>query len=374
MGAIYFSDRIINCHVHCNSFPVLFRVRADWFHSGICLLKIEFPVLLGDIGGTNARFAFIHDSSSEAVFFEPVRVGAYDTLELALEDGVLPALDTAPATMLLAVATPLVGDVFRLTNANWTISPSSVIEQFGLRELILMNDFAAQALAAFALQGDELAPLGDGRQLDGYPKVIIGPGTGLGISSAIHVEGKWAILAGEGGHIDLGPRTEREYAVWAHLEKANGRISAELAVSGRGLENLYQAICRIDGVAYRGETAAQISRAAINDTTPQAREAVDLFITLLARISGDMALLTLAMGGVYLAGGIVAKMLPAIRAERFRAEFEDKAPHQAILRSVPVNIMMHPAAALLGLAVCVRRAEMFSVEHSALRFRSGKIM
>jgi glucokinase len=338
---------------------------------GGAAMQIKFPVLVGDIGGTNARFALLRDARSEARLFEPVQVARFAMLEEAVRHCLRGEARGLPATMILAVATPLVGEAFRLTNASWEITPQRIIGDFGLSELILMNDFTAQGLAILAVDAAHLVPVGAGAPLEGHPFVVIGPGTGLGISNVVKVGRKWAVIPGEGGHVDLGPRSAREHALWPHLETAEGRVSAELAVSGRGLENLYRAICAVDGAPCDLRQAAHISQAGIENTTPQAAEAVSLFLTLLARIAGDMALITLARGGVYIAGGIAAKLLPAMDADRFRASFEDKAPHQAILRSIAVRVVTHPAAALLGMMACARNLRLVSLDNASRRFRSG---
>ncbi|MCB1459163.1 MAG: glucokinase [Nitratireductor sp.] len=328
----------------------------------------SFPVLVGDIGGTNARFAMVENSRSAAIGFDPVRIEDFPDLDSAIDKAVLSHTGLRPRSMMLAIATPLVGSTFRLTNGAWTISPSQTIARFGLSSMTLMNDFAAQGLAALALSREHLSPIGDAQILENHPKVVIGPGTGLGIAQVINVSGKWAVIPGEGGHVDLGPRTPRETAIWEFLRKENGRMSAENALSGRGLENLYQAISRVEGLDGPHLGASQISAQAGDGSNPHAREAVELFLTLLARIAGDMAILTLARGGIYVAGGIGAKMLPMIRSSEFRKAFEDKAPHEEIMRSIPVNVMTHPTPALEGLAACVRDAGRFSLEGATLHF------
>jgi glucokinase len=145
-------------------------------------------------------------------------------------------------------------------------------------------------------------------------------------------------------------------------------MSAEEALSGRGIENLYAAICTADGKPGLSLDAATISAAAISGTDPQAREAIDLFFTLLGRVAGDLALLTLARGGVYLAGGIAQKLLPAIDRARFHEAFSDKAPHRGIISTIPVMVMTHPTAALEGLAAWVSKPEQFLLEGATRRF------
>jgi glucokinase len=334
-------------------------------------VDFAFPVLIGDIGGTNARFAIIPDKEQAPVRYDPVQLSHFSQIGDAIRHATAGHDLLKPRTTVLAIATPLVGERFRLTNADWIIDPTAMIREFGLEEVALMNDFAAQGLAALALQKEHLSQIGEGRIVEGHPKAVVGAGTGLGIAQIVRIEGKWAILSGEGGHVDLGPRTEREFAIWPHLAKIEGRMSAEEALSGRGIENLYAALCAADGAGRSLADAAGVSAAAFSRTDPRASEAIDLFFTLLGRVAGDMALLTLARGGVYLAGGIAQKLLPAIDPVRFRAAFTDKAPHRAILSEIPVLVMTHPTAALEGLAAWVREPEKFSLEGATRRFVAG---
>lgn len=328
---------------------------------------MPFPVLVGDIGGTNARFSLVPDAASPARPLPTVAIADHASLADAL-DAILPEdrLER-PKAMLLAIATPLVGASFRLTNADWTITPAELIERFALAEATLMNDFAAQGLAALALRGEHLLAVGEAPIMADAPKVVIGPGTGLGIAFLAKVAERWAILPGEGGHIDIGPRTAREMAIWPHLRKENGRMSAECALSGRGLENLHQAICNLAG-ADAPMAASAITASALAGKDACALEAVDLFLTLLARVCGDMALLTLARGGVYIAGGIGQKLSARIATPGFRREFEDKSPHGAIMATVPLFVMTHPTAALEGLSAMVRRPEAFALAGAMRRF------
>lgn len=335
-------------------------------------MDFAFPVLIGDIGGTNARFAIIRDSNSKAEPFDPVRIRSFETIEDAIQTAVLDKTSLVPATMMLAIATPLFGESFHLTNGNWVVRPQQMISRFDLDSICLMNDFAAQALAAIVLPRDNLDFIGNGEIADYEPKVVIGPGTGLGIATLVHVNGKWAILSGEGGHVDLGPRTQREMEIWPHLKKLDGRVSAELAISGQGIENLYQAICKTINSQSARKSASEVSAGAIDGSDPIAMEAVDLFLTLLARIAGDMALVTLARGGAYISGGIPLKILPFVKTDHFRNEFENKAPHRQILEKIAVCMVSHPNPAMEGLAASITQPGRFFMDGFTRRFTRNR--
>jgi glucokinase len=169
-------------------------------------LTPQFPVLIGDIGGTNARFAVVAGPGQELRRFAPVRISEFASIADAMRR-IAGEVEQNPRTMVLAIATPLVGERFRLTNGDWTIDPRQLIGEFGLEEIVLMNDFAAQALAVLALDPAHVKAAGGPQPVADAPKVVIGPGTGLGIAFLARVGGRWTILPGEGGHIDIGPRT-----------------------------------------------------------------------------------------------------------------------------------------------------------------------
>lgn len=331
-------------------------------------MRFEFPVMVGDIGGTNGRFMIVDAPGAPPSDTVTVKTGAYSSIEAAIAANVARTTLTKLKTLVLAIASPVIGDRFPLTNAEWIIDPPSILDRLGLGQLLVMNDFAAQGLAAVALKADALKQLGGGGGKEKAPKVIIGPGTGLGVAIAVHGNAGWRIISGEGGHVDLGPRTERERALWPFLRKREARMEAELAISGQGLENLYQAIRRLDeGRAPDPLPAATISeRAAKRD--PAALEALELMITLLGRLAGDLALTVMARGGVFLTGGITRHVLPFLEKPLLRQAFEDKQPFAHILREIPIRAMIHPNPALAGLAELVAGTNDFDLGQAARHF------
>ncbi|MBL4599927.1 MAG: glucokinase [Rhizobiaceae bacterium] len=320
----------------------------------------DFPILVADIGGTNARFALVQDAHSMPILNTTTQVADHQDIGAAIDDAVLSKTSHQPKTIILAIAGPLDGDAPRLTNADWSFSPDALIERFELETVVIMNDFAAQALATIAIDGEHLITIAEGENLDDGPKVVVGPGTGLGVASIVQANGKWIILPSEGGHMDLGPRSEREFQIWPNLKKKNGRMEAELAISGQGIENLYQAIkvTDEDTAPSKPTLAADITQAAIENSDPAAVEAVELFFTMLGRFCGDLALLTLARGGVYIAGGIGVQLAEQFSSGPFLAAYRDKMPMQAIVESIGVQLIVHPNAALEGMIAFARAPEM----------------
>ncbi len=322
---------------------------------------LPFPTLIADIGGTNARFAIVTDAFAEPKMFEPIQTRDYDSLQAAIQSHVLDQTSLMPRGAVLAVAGPIDGDIIDLTNSNWMIEPLRLVDELGLREVVVINDYEAQALAVAALPDDAHEKIGGGTGEPNANRVVIGPGTGLGVAGLVHAEGTWIPIAGEGGHVDLGPQTPRDGEVFAHLHRTDGRVSGEEVLSGAGLLNLYRAVCAADGVAPRHDDPADVSAAAERGDETQAVEALGLFAEYLGRISGDLALVFMARGGVYLTGGITQKILGFFDRKRFRAGFENKAPHTQIMGTIPTYAMVHRYAPLEGLAAYARTPTRFGV-------------
>lgn len=330
---------------------------------------LRFPILIGDIGGTNARFAILVDSQAEPKEFPIVQTAAFATIDEAIQSAILDRTSVQPRSAVLAVAGPVDGDEIALTNCDWVVRPRAMFEAFGLTDIVVLNDFEAQAMAVVALGEEHMEKIGPGRPEPRGSRVVLGPGTGLGVAGLIHACHRWIPIRGEGGHMDIGPRTARDRVVFPHIEPIEGRISGEQILCGRGLVNTYRAVAKADGNTPRFDSPAEITAAALEKADPVAEEALAMFVTCLGRTAGDLALVFMSRGGVYLTGGIAQKIVPALKNGAFRDAFEDKAPHTQLLRSMPVYVITHPLAALAGLAAYARTPALFGVETAGRRWR-----
>lgn len=335
----------------------------------ISAADLEFPILIGDIGGTNARFALLSDAESEPVHFPNVRTADFPTIDraiaFAMSGGAL-----QPRSAVLAVAGPIEGEEVALTNCPWVVRPRGMKATTGIGDVILLNDFEAQALAVLALGPEHMDKIGGGDAEALAGRVVLGPGTGLGVAGLVHAFGGWIPVPGEGGHMDIGPRTERDFEIFPHLERIDGRVSGEQILCGRGLVNVYRAVATSRRAEVRLIEPSQVTAAGLAGDDPIAAEALSFFVTCLGRTAGDLALVFKSTGGVYLTGGIAQKIVPALRWPEFREGFEDKAPHQALMRSMPIQVITHPLAALVGLAAYARRPGAFGVETKGRRWSS----
>lgn len=329
-----------------------------------------FPILVGDIGGTNARFALLVDAFAEPKLLPIIQTADYPNIDDALQQCILDKTSVQPRSAILALAGPIEGDEVPLTNCPWVVRPRDMIANLGFEDVLLVNDFEAQALAVASLGDGDREKIGPGIERHSASRTVLGPGTGLGVAGLVHARQSWIPVPGEGGHVDVGPRSERDYQIWPFLEPIEGRISAEQLLCGRGIMNIYHAISAADGVDAPLETPADVTAKALAQEDRAAIETVALFSTYLGRVAGDMAMIFMAKGGVFLAGGISQKILPALRKPEFRAAFEDKAPHSNWLRAIPTYVVTHPLAALAGLSFYARAPETFGVSTDGRRWRA----
>jgi glucokinase len=322
---------------------------------------LPFPILIGDIGGTNARFSLLTSAEAEPTKFIHVQTADYATIDEAISDKVFPTVTTKPRSAILAVAGPIDGDEIDLTNCDWVVKPTQMIEKLGFNTVIVLNDFEAQALAVASLTDKDREQIGPVGEAPTASRVVLGPGTGLGVAGVVRARSSWFPVPGEGGHVDIGPRSERDHEIFPHLYKIEGRVSAEEIVSGRGLVNIYKAVCAADGVTPAFDTPPDVTSHGLSGDNKQAAETIDLFVTYLGRLAGDMALIFMARGGVFLGGGISPKIIDALKGPAFRAAFEDKAPHTELMKTIPTFVVTHPQAALAGLASFARTPEAYGI-------------
>ena len=326
------------------------------------LERVPFPVLIGDIGGTNARFALIADETAPAERLPTALTNNFATIDAAIAEGVLARTPLRPKTAILALAGPITGDAVLLTNRNWMVKPKDLIAQFGFEEAILLNDFEAQSLCLPDLQPEDLDAIGGGIRTVHGTRLVVGPGTGLGAGALIFARHSWIPVPGEGGHIELGPITERDMALWPHLERLHGRISSEAILSGAGILRLYRGIAALEGRAPAFSDPADVTTAGLSGSDPLAVETLHLFATYLGRFAGDLALVFMPRGGVYLAGGIPAKIAPALKTGAFREAFVAKEPHREIIETLATSIVVKTDAALAGIAAFARQPTRFSLD------------
>jgi glucokinase len=313
-----------------------------------------FPRLLGDVGGTNARFGWQSNAHSGIEHVLVLPCAAHETLEAAIRTYLELKSLPMPRAGALGIANPITGDVIRMTNHHWSFSISEMQRSLGLQQLNVINDFTALALALPSIAKDNLVQVGGTVAQAHAPKALIGVGTGLGVSGLMPTDANdhWVAIAGEGGHVTLAAQTESEYRVIELIRQRYGHVSAERVLSGQGLVDLYLALRQLQKqqpVDVAG--AAEITAWALQDKDPLALQSIDMFAGFLGSVTGDLALTLGARGGVYLGGGIVPRWLGWFETSQFRERFEAKGRFNAYLKDIPVWVInAAESPALLGAA------------------------
>jgi glucokinase len=302
-------------------------------------------ILLADIGGTNSRFAVLGADGRPDRFTE-MRNDDLPSMEAAFAR-YLDTTGTKPTAAVCGFAGPILNGSVRLTNRGWTFNLGDLASRFGFSSIQGMNDFEAAAWCLLRLVPDDIHRLGPGTAEAAGTRVILGPGTGLGAAALVQTRGGPHVVAGEGGNVSFGPANDEEEAIFARVRQAmGGAVSAERVISGRGLERLYVAMYvgiaplparEIVPLAKRGDAAAL--------------GAVSMFVRLLARYAGDLALLFKATGGVFITGGVARRVAPLLDVAAFRNAFEAHPPYEEFLAQVPTTLITHDQPGLLGCAV-----------------------
>lgn len=318
-------------------------------HGKVNALKFPFPVLVGDIGGTNARFALIGEPG--AAPSKPLHLATHDfaSLEAAVA-ATIPRLPARPRSLIACAAGPVEDRTVVMTNARWTIDGATVAAAADLEQGLLLNDFEAQALAIPVIEDGWVKPIGPVVASGRGAKLVLGPGTGLGASALLEVEGRHFALASEAGHVDFAPVGAEEAAIWPHIPMApHGRVSAETVLSGPGLLRLHKARFAGRGLIAPEQDGASLVAKAKADRHGEEAETVRLFWRLAARIAGDMTMAFLATGGVTFSGGVLPHLVDLLDPAAFRARYEDKSPFGDLLRTVGTRILLADDAVLWGL-------------------------
>ena len=316
-----------------------------------------YPRLVGDIGGTNARFATIvgPDRSLGTVRTLPCAdfAGPREAIEHYLAITGMPR----PHWCAFGIANPVEGDRVHMTNHEWAFSIRALREALGLERLEVVNDFTALAMALPVLRAADLMRVGGGDPLARRAIGLVGPGTGLGVSGLVPCGDDYAAIEGEGGHVTLAASDAHEAALIAWFATRFDHVSAERVLSGPGLVALYEAHAAVAGQAPERLSSADISARALAGDAPLCVATANSFCAFLGTVAANLALELGARGGIYIGGGIVPRLGDFFARSPFRARFEHKGRFGAYLARIPTYVIQAPNPALLGAArILARRA------------------
>jgi glucokinase len=316
-------------------------------------------LLAGDIGGTKTIIGLFTATASRPALIE---TRTYRTLDYsglgALSKRYLEESGTNPSDIAAAsfgVAGPIRGTRAHLTNVPWTIDADELRRDLGIPRADLLNDLEAMAWSIAVLESDEIEVLQEGVPDPRGNVGLIAAGTGLGIAVLPNVDGRLVPRASEGGHVDFAARNEDETRLAAGLAKEFGRVDVERVVSGPGIAHIHRLLhphqCpTLTPSPTPHDLPAAISRAALEAGCPECTRTIEVFVSAYGAAAGNLALVLLATGGIYLGGGIAPRLLPALRWPLFIKSFLDKSPMRELVTRTPVRVILNPGAGILGAA------------------------
>ena len=299
-------------------------------------------ILGGDLGGTKTLLALAEQVDGR---LEIIREQRYASQDYPSFDALLgeflsnaPAIDAA----CFGLAGPTDGHDAKLTYLPWQLNGKALAEHFHLKHVSLANDFAAAANGLPLVAAEHLQTLQAGQPIAAAPRLIVGAGTGLGVAGMVNDGLRYRVIPGEGGHLGFSPQTEEQGELWRWLLAQSGRVTTEDIVSGPGLAKIYAFL------GGRPQQPEAIGQLALSGSDPLAKKAVELWLSAYGAFAGDLALHWLARGGVYLAGGIAAKLIPQLGCDNFLQAFNAKREHREIAESMPLYLVTEQRLGLLG--------------------------
>ena len=306
--------------------------------------------MVADVGGTNCRIALFDECSREFRALAEYRNCDYDCLEQILETWLAQLDEEQPRHACIAAAAPPSGDRVNMINIGWSFSCRELAQRFDFSEFAWLNDFQANAHSLPHLGAADLELIHAGQGIRPGALATIGPGTGLG-GAILHTLGGTPIACdSEPGHAGLSPVTELELEIFRLLLPEYGDIYAELLVSGSGLTRLYRTIAELNGATPEALSPADVSARALNGSDDLCVLALETFCALLGSACGDFVLCNGAYGGLFIAGGIVPRMIEFLRRSHFLRRFQAKGVMQEHLAAVPVYVITATHPGLIGAA------------------------
>lgn len=306
--------------------------------------------LVGDIGGTNSRFGLLELGSMQVREVDVQKNDNFASLEDSIRNYLSDRGITELAAAAVDVACPVDREIVRLTNRDWSFSAESLRKAAGAKRFRLLNDFEALAWSLPFIETKDLVQIGGDVKSQALLKVVLGPGTGLGMASLAPLPGGgWLPIPGEGGHVTLPIKTAEELAIKDKIMGKDKFAEVEDVLTGPGLFALYKAIAGTPRI----DTPERVMQAGLAGTDAAAIKTLDHFMTFLMRLAGDMAMANQSRGGVYLAGGIAPSLVDKLKAPKYRAVFEEKGRLSEVMKHIPLYVITDPFPAFKGCAAAL---------------------
>ncbi len=315
------------------------------------------PLLIADIGGTNARFALV---SRQVPWFrqaQTLQAVDFATIEQAIDAYLETQTSSALQGICFAVAGPIQDQSARFTNNHWFINRTDLRHRYGTDRVQLLNDFEAIAYSLAQLGAADLQVIGRPAQLntsEDFTLAVLGPGSGLGVAGLCQRGNTGYPLATEAGHIGFSAKNSLQINMLQILHRKFGRVSNERLLSGPGLVNIHEALCELNNQQNPGLTATDIAIAGAGQSDPLCTQSLALFFELLGQVAGDIALALGAWQGIFIGGGIAQRYPEQLASSKFRQGFENKGRYRTLMESIPTWLITHKNPGLLGSSVYAR--------------------
>ena len=305
--------------------------------------------LVGDIGGTNARFALVAPGKSELMRIKTLQCTKFETVQEAIKSYLSSINDVEIISACIASAGTTHLDIFKPANNAWVINKSNVSSALNDIHVNWINDFSAQALATTTLKDNDVIVINQGTVRPERVRLVIGPGTGLGTCGLINSSNGWVPLPAQGGHSDFAPNSSLEIEIWTLLQKQFGHVAVERILSGPGIVNLYKALCQINEKEVLFNSPSEITSAAIKVNPDSiSKETLHLFCRIFGSVTGTIALSTGCLGGIYITSDLVRNFLDFFIDSDFLKSFEDKGRLKYYMTDIPIFISKKENMGLIG--------------------------
>lgn len=313
-------------------------------------------LLAGDIGGTKT---LLRVNTAEGVLQKSYPSAGHAGLAEMLDEFLREAGNMRISAACFALAGPVSGRQVQLTNLPWQVDADAIAARFAIPRVMLINDFEAVGHGIAALQAGDMFTLQAGEPQSQGARLVVGAGTGLGVAWLTWAHGRYVVHPSEGGHMDFAPADELQHQLLVYLQQRYGHVSYERIVSGPGLYAIFEFLrdsrhaapsAHLIAAMAEGDAAAAITQSALHEDEIIARMALDLFVSIYGAFTGNLALAALPRGGIFVAGGIAAKIVPALRHGSFMRAFRDKGRYVDLLETLPLHIITNPTVGLLGAA------------------------
>ena len=317
-------------------------------------------ILAGDVGGTKCNLALFaeRDGKLEFVYrrrFASKEFAQFDLIVKEFSRQAAPYLNDQKVTAAgFGVAGPVVNNRIHATNLPWVVDADTLARELAVEPIVLMNDLGATGHSLEHLPPEDFCVLNQGTPVKGGTRALLAAGTGLGEGILFWEGRRYKVVPSEGGHTDFAPRTDQQIELLRFMRRRYPQVSWELILSGRGFRTLHEFIApSVKHPIFEdpdADPAPYITKSAVDKSCPVCVEALDLWTTIYGGEAGNLALKVLALGGVYVAGGIAVKILSKMQDGAFFASFKDKWHFTAMLEDVPVSIVLNESAPLIGAA------------------------